>query len=106
MIYFNAEILDTGTGYVIVYNPDVDDNIVVYLPNVISRYPVVGDHIIYYNIYDFDGSDGIFINYQDTSPTDFSAHQHQLLSDATIADMSLNPSQKADIKQKTTGGVR
>lgn len=103
MIYFNAEILATGAGYVTVYNSDVGNNIAVYLPNVISRYPVVGDHIIYNKD---DDNSGIFINYQSTTPTEFSMHQHQLLSDAVIADMALDLSQKADIKQKTTGGVR
>ena len=105
MIYFNAEILATGTGYVTVYNSDVGNNIAVYLPSVISRYPVVGDHIIY-NKDNVDDNRGIFINYQSTTPTEFSMHQHQLLSDAVIADMALDSSQKAYIKQKTTGGVR
>lgn len=105
MIYFNAEILATGTGYVTVYNSDVGNNITVYLPSVISRYPVVGDHIVY-DKDDANDNRGIFINYQRTTPTEFSTHQHQLLSDAVIADMALDSSQKADIKQKTTGGVR
>lgn len=105
MIYLNAKILATGTGYVTVYNSDVGGNIAVYLPSVISRYPVVGDYIIY-DKDDVDDNSGIFINYQGTIPTEFSTHQHQLLSDAVIADMALDSSQKADIKQKTTGGVQ
>lgn len=105
MIYTNAEVLAVGTGYVTVYNSDVGNNIAVYLPSVISRYPVVGDHIIY-DKDDVDDDNGMFINYQSTTPTEFSTHQHQLLSDSVIADMALGANQKAEIKQKTTGGVQ
>lgn len=105
MLYLNAEILNVSADRVTVYNPDLSGNINVYLPSVISRLPVVGDHIIY-DKDDVDGLYGVFVNYQGETPTTFTAHQHQLLSDEVIANMALDASQKADIKQKTTGGVR
>lgn len=105
MLYFNAEILTVSESYVTVYNPDISSNIKVYLPSVVSRLPVVGDHIIY-DKDDVDGLNGSFVNYQGETPITFAVHQHQLLSDDVIANMALNASQKADIKQKTTGGVK
>lgn len=105
MLYLNAEILNVSADRVTVYNPDLSSNINVYLPSVISRLPVVGDHIIY-DKDDVDGFYGVFVNYQGETPTTFTVHQHQLLSDEVIANMALDASQKADIKQKTTGGVK
>ena len=105
MIYLNAEILAVGTENVTVHNSDLGSNIKVYLPSVISRLPAVGDHIIY-DKDDVDGLYGVFVNYQNETPITFTVHQHQLLSDDVIANMALDASQKADIKQKTTGGVK
>ena len=105
MIYLNAEILSVSADRVTVYNPDLSSNIHVYLPSVISRLPVVGDHIVY-DKDDVDGLYGVFVNYQGETPATFTVHQHQLLSDEVIANMALDASQKADIKQKTTGGVK
>lgn len=105
MLYLNAEILTVSEDYVTVYNADLNSNIKVYLPSVISRLPVVGDHIMY-DKDDVDGLYGSFVNYQGEIPITFTAHQHQLLSDDVIANMALDASQKADIKQKTTGGIK
>ena len=105
MIYLNAEILAVGVENVTVHNPDLGSNIKVYLPSVISRLPVVGDHIIY-DKDDVDGLYGVFVNYQNEIPITFTVHQHQLLSDDVIDNMALATSQKVDIKQKTTGGVK
>lgn len=105
MLYLNAEILTVSEDHVTVHNADLNSNIKVYLPSVISRLPVVGDHIMY-DKDDVDGLYGSFVNYQGETPITFTAHQHQLLSDDVIANMALDASQKADIKQKTTGGVK
>lgn len=105
MLYLNAEILAVSADKVTVHNPDLNSNINVYLPSVISRLPVVGDHIIY-DKDDVDGLYGVFVNYQGETPITFTAHQHQLLSDDVIANMALDASQKADIRQKTTGGIK
>ena len=107
MIYIDAEVLNVNTDWVTVNNPDAGQ-IMVYLPSVISRMPVVGDHINY-DKDDVDRSRGMFIGYYNTAPVvpsnSMADHQHQLLSDEVIADMVLSAAQKLELKSKLTGGV-
>lgn len=106
MIYTNVEILTVSTNYVTVNNAEVGQEIHVYLPSVISRLPVVGDHIIY-SMASTD-SNGMFVCYYNDAPiiptTD--NHIHQLLSDDIVDNMVLSASQKAEMKLKRTGGVK
>ena len=107
MIYTNAEILAVSTNYVTVYNSNIGQNISVYLPCVISKLPVVGDHIVY-DKDDVDYSNGMFVCYYNESPIVPTSgnHIHQLLSDDIVNNMALNASQKAEMKAKRTGGVK
>lgn len=107
MIYIDAEILDVSANYVVVYNPDIGDNMNVYLPCVISRLPAVGDHIVY-DKDDVDPSNGMFVCYYNEPPIVSTAgnHIHQLLADEIVDSMALDVSQKEDMRLKRTGGVR
>lgn len=107
MIYTNVEILAVSTNYVTVYDPDAGQNINVYLPCVISRLPVIGDHIVY-DKDDVDYSNGMFVCYYNEAPVVPTGdnHIHQLLSDDIVDNMALSASQKAEMKLKRTGGVK
>ena len=99
-----ANVTEVFTTTVSVNDTVSNLNILVYLPSVISRLPVVGDRIVY----DRDGvneSYGMFVNYYDENPVVFSTHKHQLLSDAVIANMALDAEQKNEIRSKTTGAT-
>ena len=99
-----ANVTEVFTTTVSVYEADNDLNVLVYLPSVISRLPVVGDRIVY-DRDDVDESYGTFVNYYDENPVVFSTHKHQLLSDAVIANMALDQEQKDEIRSKTTGVI-
>lgn len=106
MIYTNVEILTVNTNYVTVHSPDSGQNINVYLPCVVSRLPVVGDHIVYDK--DVDDSNGMFVCYYNEVPIVPTGgnHVHQLLSDDIVDNMALSASQKAEMKAKRTGGIK
>ena len=106
MIYTNVEILAVSTNYVTVNNTALGHNINVYLPCVISRLPIVGDHIVY--SVDNTDSNGIFVCYYNEAPIipTTNNHIHQLLSDDIVNNMALSASQKAEMKLKRTGGVK
>lgn len=109
MIYIDGEVISVNTDWVTVNNPSAGE-IMVYLPSVISRMPIVGDHINY-DKDDVDRSRGMFIGYYNTAPVvpsgggSLENHQHQLLSDDMLDDMNLSAEQKLLLKSKLTGGV-
>lgn len=104
MIYTNAEIISVNENFVVVQ--DSGQEITVFLPSVISRFPVVGDRIVYSK--DDVDSNGLFVCYHnEQSVISVSGeHIHQLLSDDIVDNMALSASQKADMKTKRTGGVK
>ena len=108
MIYINGEVLSVGLDFVTVNNVSAGQ-ISVYLPSVISRMPVVGDHINY-DKDDVDNTRGMFVGFYNTAPVvsgggSLEDHQHQLLSDDVLDDMNLSAEQKLMLKSKLTGGV-
>lgn len=107
MIYIDAEIVAINTNYVVVYNSDSGAHIHVYLPCVISKLPVIGDHIVY-DKDDVDDVNGTFVCYYNKPPVVPASgnHIHQLLSDEIVNNMALNTSQKVEMRLKRTGGVK
>lgn len=105
MIY-DATILSLGTPLNRV-TAEIDDTgsiITVWLPSVISRLPVVDDHIMIQQD-DAELNDyAEFVCYSTEASVDFIMHKHKLFSDQTVENMA-DESAKGTLAKQLTGGV-
>lgn len=104
MIYTNAVVQSVSNTTIMVENRDTGSDVLIYLPDIMSRLPAVGDQIVYATD-DVEEDQGHFIAFLNTAPMVIGDHRHQLLSDETVDSMPLSETQKADLKTKRTGGM-
>lgn len=108
MPVYTHEVSEVFDFYVIVYNDAIGGNLQVYLPDIMSRKPVIGDSIVYLKD-DVDSQYGSFIRFASggTTIVPTNDHKHTMMTVETannIADQAYpNPSQmdeKRDLLEK------
>lgn len=89
MPVYTHSVLEVYDSYVTVYNDAISRNLQVYLPDIISKRPQVGDSIVYLRD-DVDYNYGSFIRYNnaDTVVPASNKHIHYMMSDEKVAELA------------------